>query len=473
MPPLPRLPPRWGPRRADVQRRSPSLSASAASCLLLAPLRFPAGPPGELGAAASPPAMASANVSRTLSLQGDGASVPAGGEDAQQTASGRPSLPTRPASGRAACSLRSRCSEQPSRTPGAGGALPGCKRRGRARTRAHLPAPPAPPARPRTGCGSRPRCRAAPARSPPWPRGPAEPAGVAADTEVPAPTAARRSRPRRPGAANVQSACPAALSHWSVGRAGRGRAARAGRAGPSPGLESERQVPRARYWSTRLPVWGRGRGVGGALRAGRPGKKWFRGPNEKSQGSWTARCGDAGAGSGRVSGIGGPDGAARLQVGPRVAGGGLTTGTHPEPLSPSYAGGGGVRGGEVGSGVCMEGGGEGELHPCTQRPPAACTRLLCAAPGCKGRSSPSPWPPPHSGKGPCRAFLISWEGAVGVGWRAGLSPKACVWPGLWTAPRPSNTGSPHLNHIPPPPPSCHSPTGSGVRVVRSPVDAGT
>lgn len=75
---LPHLAPHPCGATTDILRRSPSLSASGASCLFLAPPRFPEGPSGEQGAAASPPAMASSNVGRTLSLRGDGASVPAG-----------------------------------------------------------------------------------------------------------------------------------------------------------------------------------------------------------------------------------------------------------------------------------------------------------------------------------------------------------------------------------------------------------
>lgn len=79
-------------------------------------------------------------------------------------------------------------------------------------------------------------------------------------------------------------------------------------------------------------VGGEWPGVGGALRAGRTWKEVVPWPERKVPGSWVARCGDTGAGSGRVSGIGDPDGAAPLQVGSRVGGGGLTAGIHPEPL---------------------------------------------------------------------------------------------------------------------------------------------
>ncbi|KAK1344653.1 hypothetical protein QTO34_013351, partial [Cnephaeus nilssonii] len=78
-------------------------------------------------------------------------------------------------------------------------------------------------------------------------------------------------------------------------------------------------------------VGGEWPGVGGALRAGRTWKEVVPWPERKVRGRGSRGAG-TGAGSGRVSGIGDPDGAARLQVGSKVGGGGLTAGIHPEPF---------------------------------------------------------------------------------------------------------------------------------------------
>lgn len=340
--------------------RGSSLGTSAASGLFPAPpARLPGGPPGEQRAATSPPAAASSNAGQGRP-QGDRPALPAGEKThsgrpraaasaprlAQPTARG-PAPPTRPHHGRCRTRLR-----PPPLLPAALPDSPGGTRRRPAPTfqlgqhlelgrelavevvlhavqlslvvlhRGRTRRPQLAASR-TSRAGS--RTSRATARSP-APSVPASPIN-SRRARRPSPLVSGRGvgGAARAGWAGpnqrtgVKAAGSAALAIGPHGRpslvwAGRGR-------GRASALPSERPIPGARHWPGALAGPRRGRGVGGAARAGGAGAARLGGPSRGSRVTGSRGAGTQGLEPGPGSGIGGPDGAARLQVSPGVGGG--------------------------------------------------------------------------------------------------------------------------------------------------------